>query len=233
MRVVSVGRSIEDLIADPNGPAAFDYSVEFCGGTHLGNSAHIERFVILSEEAIAKGIRRIIALTGAEAFKTEKRADTLEKSVSELVARVNSQIAANKSAVNLVTLNKEIFNLNETINQSHISHWRKDKFRQDLENLRKSLVELEKSFKASMLSSSLEECKQLVASEPNCERLVREFRLGGDAKSMNEVLKFLRASLPNASIMLFSVDEMNNKILCLSSVPDVLYSYTYTVSPDF
>ena len=219
-----MGRPIEDLIADPNGPAAFDYSVEFCGGTHLGNSSHIEQFVVLSEEAIAKGIRRIIALTGQEAFKATKRAETLERNAQELVDRVNAEISgANKANVNLVTLNKEIFNLNETINQSQISYWRKDKLRQDLDNLKKSLVDLDKTYKAAMLSSSLEECKQFVAANPNCERLVKDFKLGGDAKSMNEVLKFLRSSLSDASIMLFSVDDMNNKILCLSSVPEVRF----------
>jgi hypothetical protein len=104
-----------------------------------------------------------------------------------------------------------------------VAYWRKDKFRQELETLRKSLIDLEKTFKAGLLSSSLEECKQLMAAEPKPELLVREFRLGGDAKSLNEVLKFLRQHLPDASIMLFTVDELNSKILCLSSVPDVIF----------
>lgn len=36
---------------------------------HLQNSSHAGPFVIVSEEAIAKGIRRIVAVTGAEARK--------------------------------------------------------------------------------------------------------------------------------------------------------------------
>ena len=36
---------------------------------HVHRSGHIEEFVISSEEAISKGIRRIIALTGPEAIK--------------------------------------------------------------------------------------------------------------------------------------------------------------------
>lgn len=39
----------------------------FC--SHLQNSAHAAPFVIVSEEAIAKGIRRIVAVTGGEAQK--------------------------------------------------------------------------------------------------------------------------------------------------------------------
>jgi alanyl-tRNA synthetase len=227
VRVVSVGKSIEDLIADPNGPAAFDYSVEFCGGTHLQNSAHIEKFIILSEEAIAKGIRRIIAVTGAEALKAHKKADALEKSVAELSARINGEIEKNKSSINLQVYNKEIYNLNELINQSQISYWRKDKFRQDLEGVKKILIELEKSSKALMLTSALEECKKFVENNKNALKVIKEFKVGGEAKSLNEILKLLRQNLPEASIMLFSVDEVNAKVLCLSSVPDVIICFIF------
>lgn len=40
---------------------------------HLQNSGHAGPFVIVSEEAIAKGIRRIVAVTGAEARKVKGR----------------------------------------------------------------------------------------------------------------------------------------------------------------
>lgn len=41
---------------------------------HLQNSSHAGAFVIVSEEAIAKGIRRIVAVTGAEAQKVSGQA---------------------------------------------------------------------------------------------------------------------------------------------------------------
>jgi len=219
VRVVSVGRPIEDLIADPNGPGAVDYSVEFCGGTHLLNSAHMEKFIILSEEAIAKGIRRIIAVTGSEALRAHKKADALDKEVKELTASIQNEIKTNKE-VNLAQLNKQIYALNEAINQSQISYWRKDALRQDLETLKKSLLELEKANKANLLTKSLEECKEFVQNNPLADKVIKEFRIGGEAKSLNEIMKFLRQSLPEASLMLFSVDDINSKILCLSSVPD-------------
>lgn len=221
VRVVSVGKPIEDLIADPNGPAGTEYSVEFCGGTHLSNSSHIEKFIIITEEAIAKGIRRIIAVTGNEALKAHKKADSLERDVNELGAKISKEIAENKSGINLVALNKLVYNLNEEINQSQIAYWRKDKFRHDLEKLKKSLIELEKEQKAQLLASSLEECKDYVQANANSKYIVREFKVGGESKSLNEILKFLRQHLPEASIMIFSIDQINNKVVCISSVPDV------------
>jgi alanyl-tRNA synthetase len=46
--------------------------VEFSLFRHLHRAGHVGSFVIASEEAIAKGIRRIVALTGPEALKVNE-----------------------------------------------------------------------------------------------------------------------------------------------------------------
>ncbi|AXK48196.1 alanine--tRNA ligase [Aliarcobacter trophiarum LMG 25534] len=49
-----------------------DVSVEFCGGTHVKNSADIGSFYIIKESGVSAGIRRIEAVVGASAFKYTK-----------------------------------------------------------------------------------------------------------------------------------------------------------------
>src|SRR5262249_51831744 len=58
------------------------YSIEFCGGTHLKNSAEVENFVITSEESVSKGIRRIVAHTGAAASAATQKAKQLDNEIA-------------------------------------------------------------------------------------------------------------------------------------------------------
>ena len=44
----------------------------------------MKSFVLVSEEAISKGIRRIVALTGPEALKAEKKCNALEERVENI-----------------------------------------------------------------------------------------------------------------------------------------------------
>ena len=49
------------------------YSVEFCGGTHLDNTAKVGVFHITSEFSVAAGVRRIEATTGRVSLETMNR----------------------------------------------------------------------------------------------------------------------------------------------------------------
>jgi alanyl-tRNA synthetase len=92
VRVVSIGVPVKDLLADPANPKWRQYSIEFCGGTHLTSSADAAAFAITSEESVSKGIRRIVALTGDAARQATAAAADLDSQVAKARALPEPQL---------------------------------------------------------------------------------------------------------------------------------------------
>ena len=78
VRVVSVGVPVSDLLAHPENPEWRQYSIEFCGGTHLASTGEAEEFAIIAEESVSKGVRRLVAVTGAAAQTARRNAAAVE-----------------------------------------------------------------------------------------------------------------------------------------------------------
>lgn len=89
--------------------------------SHLHYSGHVGDFIIASEDAIAKGIRRIVALTGPEAAKALTKADVLKKSLEKLQADVKN----NTNTFDSKEYVKKIVELTEDISHATIPCWRK------------------------------------------------------------------------------------------------------------
>lgn len=78
---------------------AGDFSLEFCGGTHVANSGQIGLFKIVSESSVAAGVRRIQAVTGFGLLKYLNAGENVVKAVSSILKTGESEIQHRITAV--------------------------------------------------------------------------------------------------------------------------------------
>lgn len=214
VRIVSVGVPVEQLEADPFGPAGCNTSVEFCGGTHLKYSGHIGDFVIASEEAIAKGIRRIVALTGPEAAKALKRTELLENKLEVLKKNIQGDSESKEHV-------KSIVELIDEVSAATISAWKKDEIRNSLKQLKKTLDDKERAAKAAIANNVVEQVKEFLNANPNLPVIVKELKAFNNTKALDSALKQVKALSPNTSALFVTVDPDSDRMYCLSAVPKV------------
>jgi len=80
VRVVAVGT--EDVRRE----ASPDYSIEFCGGTHLRRTGEIGLFKIIGEESVSKGVRRVTAVTGRGAVQFVQGLDANLRQIAQALS---------------------------------------------------------------------------------------------------------------------------------------------------
>lgn len=76
VRVVIIG-------ADKPEDAGVEQSVEFCGGTHLSHTSQACLFKVVGQEGVAKGVRRITAVTGPRALAHTRQLTTVVGGLAE------------------------------------------------------------------------------------------------------------------------------------------------------
>ncbi len=98
VRVIAAGASDAEHIEKA-------FSREFCGGTHVSNTADIGGFAILKEESVSAGVRRITALTGTKLVKhligkseiVDELVGILKTPAEQIAPRVQKILEDNKS----------------------------------------------------------------------------------------------------------------------------------------
>ncbi|CAB1118771.1 unnamed protein product [Ectocarpus sp. CCAP 1310/34] len=186
VRVLSIGQDVPAMLEDPENSAWSDVSVEFCGGTHLSNTQEAETFVILEEAGIAKGVRRIVAVTRGLALAAVERAKAFEQQLD--VA----------DGIEDISLDTKVRRLGAELDGAVISVKAKNKLRARLATLVQKAKALKKKVMEERVGQAVTAGKAEAekTKEAGGTQLVFRADFGCDAKSAVKILAEVSKACP-------------------------------------
>ena len=204
VRVVSVGVEIDELLKDPKNKEWRKVSVEFCGGTHVQKTGDIKDLVILEENGIAKGIRRIIAVTGEDAHEVQRVAEEFSKRLTSLE---NMPFGPEKES-----LEKQIM---IELNELSISAVTKSAFRTRFAKIHKDVLEEIKAKQKAESKKAIDAMATHLAHSDNQEKqhFVVKLPISANAKALSDTINHVRSKAKDKTVYLFASDEVEGKVV--------------------
>lgn len=200
-----------------------NFSIEFCGGTHVGNTSDIGLFKIVKEESIASGTRRIFARTGEGILEyMNERISDIEKILSELPAAYSSDFTAALNAFSFEKANADF--RDSLLMQKLLKH--QNETIASLYEAREVFIEEKRQMERRMLKENLsrvfEEIDKLILSAKKFDSF---YIISGkvnlnSADEFKEIGDDLRKKVNNGVALIASV--IDGKINLVCSVSDNL-----------
>jgi alanyl-tRNA synthetase len=193
-----------------------DTSIEFCGGTHISNTAEAEAFVLVEETAVAKGIRRISAVTKDAARQAIKEGEKFTALVAD----------TEKLAVDTPDLDKTAGAIRKDLDAAFLSAPLKAELRGRVEGIQKKANEAKKAVLAQRVDLCLNDVKTDVeaALAEGKKSLVLNVDIGADAKASQKVVNAVKSIAPDMAFLGLSEEEPGSggKVMAFALVPDSL-----------
>ncbi|KAM3292962.1 hypothetical protein ACQJBY_036525 [Aegilops geniculata] len=209
VRVVSIGRKVEDLLANPESKEWLSISTELCGGTHISNTRDAAAFALISEEGIAKGVRRITAVTAECASQAMKLASSIDTDINEA------------SKLEGATLEKKIGSIKNTLDAAAIPAARKADLKGNISKLEDQLRKAKKKMGEENIQKAVKiaiDAAEAALSEGKTF-CVTHADVGLDTTAVREAVVKAMNRFKGLPIMVFSTDEASNKAVIYAGVP--------------
>ncbi|SGY99551.1 BQ5605_C034g11290 [Microbotryum silenes-dioicae] len=212
VRVVTLEFSIDEIQKDLTNPKWRGTSVEFCGGTHVAKTGDIKEFVLMEEAGIAKGIRRVIAVTGEEAHQASRLANETEAkyaSIEKLSGKARDS-ALKSFETELAT--------------AEIGVVRRDQLKEKVKGARMALINEGKAFEKEESKKVAETVAEYFKANPEAEVFIASFE---QAQANPKILQAgsLQAKALDKAAYLFSAED--GKVLHLNFVPKAMQSKAF------
>ena len=178
------------------------YSVEFCGGTHLSNLAQAKFFAIVEEGSISKGVRRIMAITGDRANESIVLANQIQGMLSHARSLHGKELEA------------AVGELQQLLPTAVISVATKAGFKEELKALEKAMMAERKEAIAKQLEVAVADATAMVEDVKAKGENGRVAYIvdGIDSSNATKLLQKIRELDAENPYFLFSVDKVNTKV---------------------
>lgn len=196
VRVVSVGVHIEDLLADVKNPQWRKVSIEFCGGTHVQKTGDIKDLIILEENGIAKGIRRIVAVTGEDAHTVQRVADEFEKRIKALE---KMPPGASKEV--------QIKQTQADLNNLYISAVKKSQLKERFVKIHKQMLDDQKAKQKAELKKAVETVTEYFNENKDKKYLITKLPISANSKAVSDAIKHVQTKNKDKTVYLFAADS--------------------------
>ncbi|KAJ1337018.1 alanine-tRNA ligase [Batrachochytrium salamandrivorans] len=209
VRVVSIGFSIEEMLQDPGNEKWAATSIEFCGGTHVQKTGDIKRFVIIEDSSLAKGIRRVVGVTGDEALKFQKLADEFGMKLERL------------RQLNGALFESTMKETGKTLDAAVLPVLRKYKLKETFAAIKKDFDDRDKARKARESKDAIDIVKAFFDENPEKDVFVSVINHSGNSKALSQAIAHVR-TLKDKAAMLIAVDPEGGKVAHQCIVPQCL-----------
>jgi alanyl-tRNA synthetase len=209
--VVSIGAKIDDLLADPQSDKWRDVSVELCGGTHIKAMGEVKHAVIVSEDSLMKGIRRMVIYTRDAATAAVDRAAVLR----------NEYIAVAASSQDPDDKQKAFSVLNKKVGDSDIPSLSKATLRDDCDKAIKVELANKKKLAAALKATGTALGSKWAAAHPEGApfSVLAVEELGADREAVTAAMDAFSAALPAVGQFVIGVDAPKEKALTMVTLP--------------
>ena len=213
VRVVSIGRRVGELLADPERAEWMNNSIEFCGGTHVARTGEIEGFTLTTEEAVAKGVRRVIALTGTAAIEARAAGVELLKRLEEAGGFSDEDLEA------------ALPGLMEEVDDTVLPYAARFAFRARCEELQARVKAMKKAQAKADRAGAVDQARAIAecvgdgGSVGAAALIVAEIS-GAGAEALRSAMDVIRDRHPESAVLLLSGDDDANKVAIIAWVPE-------------